>query len=97
VALNQIKIERYSFENKLTRPIKVMARNIHASCSAEEVMKDLQTKNFAIIEASQIWCRKDKTPLPLPMLTFKKKEHMKRISDMKDILSMKVWTHTEIL
>jgi hypothetical protein len=53
-AFNQTKIECYSFENKLTRPIEVMARNIHASCSAEDVMNDLQNKNFAIMEVSQI-------------------------------------------
>jgi hypothetical protein len=47
-ALDQTNIEWYSFENNPTRPIKVMARNIHASCSAEDVMKDLQNKNFAI-------------------------------------------------
>jgi hypothetical protein len=55
-ALNQTNIEWYSFEDKLTRPIKVtrMARNIHASCSAEDVMKDLQNKNFAIMDISQM-------------------------------------------
>jgi NACalpha-BTF3-like transcription factor len=53
-ALNQTNIELYSFENKLTRPVKVMARNIYASCSAEDIMKDLQNKNFAIMEVLQI-------------------------------------------
>jgi hypothetical protein len=72
-ALNQTNIEWYSFKNKLMRPIKVMARNIHASCSAEDVMKDLQNKNFTIMEVSQIRSRKDKTPLPLYMLTFERK------------------------
>jgi hypothetical protein len=30
------------FDKKLKRPIKIMARNIHATCGAEDVMKDLQ-------------------------------------------------------
>jgi predicted nucleic acid-binding Zn ribbon protein len=64
-ALNQTNIERYSSENKLTRPIKLMAKNIHASCSAEDVMKDWQNKKFANMEVSQIRSGKDKTPLPL--------------------------------
>jgi hypothetical protein len=55
--LNQTKIKWYSFGNKLMRPIKIMARNIHASCSAENVTKDLQNKNFAITEVSQIQSR----------------------------------------
>jgi predicted solute-binding protein len=67
-----------------------MTRNIHASCSPEDVMADLQNKNFAIMEVSQIWSRKDKTPLPLYMLTFEKKEDIKRIFEIKEILSMKV-------
>jgi hypothetical protein len=89
-ALNQTNIEWHSFENKLTRPVKVMARNIHASCSAEDVMKDLKNKNFAIMEVSQIRSRKDKILLPLYMLTFEKKEDIKRIFEIKEILSMKV-------
>jgi hypothetical protein len=64
-----------------------MARNIHASCSAEEVMKDLQNKNFAIMDVSQIWSRKDKTPLPLHMLTFEKKEVIKWIFEIKEHLA----------
>jgi hypothetical protein len=89
-ALNQTNIEWYSFENRLTRPVKVMARNVHASCSAEDVMKDLQNKNFAIMEVSQIRSRRDKTPLPLYMLTFEKKEDTKRIFEIKEILGMRV-------
>jgi hypothetical protein len=45
-ALNQTKTEWYLFENKLTRPIKVMATNIRASCTAEDVMKDLQKLHY---------------------------------------------------
>jgi hypothetical protein len=78
-----------SFENKLTRPIKVMARNTHTSCSAENVTKDLQNKNFAIMEVSQIRSRKDKTPLPLYMLMFEKKGHQKMF-EIKKVLGMKV-------
>jgi hypothetical protein len=84
-ALNQTNIECYSFENKLTRSIKFMARCIRASCSAEDVMKYLQNKNFAIMEVSQIRSRTDKTPLPLYMLTFEK-----RIFEIQEILSMKL-------
>jgi hypothetical protein len=50
-------------------PVKIMARNIHASCSAEDVMKDLRNKNLAIMEVWQIRSRKDKTPLPLYIYT----------------------------
>jgi hypothetical protein len=53
-------------------------------------MKDLQNKNFAIMEVSQIRSRKDKTQLPLYMLTFEKKEDTKRVFEIKEILGMKV-------
>lgn len=89
-ALNQSKIEWYSFENKQTRPIKVMARNIHASWSENEVLEDLKNKNFAIIQVAQLRSRKDKRPLPLFMLTFEKQEDIKKIYEIKEILHMKV-------
>jgi ribosome assembly protein YihI (activator of Der GTPase) len=43
-ALNHTNIEWYSFENKLMRPMKVMARNIHVSCSAEGRRLDRSAK-----------------------------------------------------
>jgi hypothetical protein len=42
------------------------------------------------MDVSQIWSRKDKTLLPLYMLTFEKKEDTKRIFERKEILSMRV-------
>jgi hypothetical protein len=67
-----------------------MARNIHASRNAEDVMKDLQNKNVFIMEISLLRSRKDRTPLPLYMLTFEKNEDIKRIFEINEMLSLKV-------
>jgi hypothetical protein len=69
-----------------------MVRNIHAPCSAEDIMKDLQIKNFAIVEVSQIRSRKDEALLPLEKQTFEIKRNTKRIFEIKEILDIKVTT-----
>jgi hypothetical protein len=89
-ARNQTNIELYSFENKLTRPIKFMARNIHASCSAEDLMKNFQNKNFAVMEVWQIRSRKNRTLFPQYVVTFDKKEDTKSSFEIKEILNIKV-------
>jgi hypothetical protein len=68
-----------------------MARNIRTCIlQCKDIMKDLQNKNFAIMEVLQIQSRKDKTLLPLYILTHQKKEDTKRIFEIKQIFSMKV-------
>lgn len=44
----------YTYENKTERPIKVIARGLHASCTKEDIVEDLQQKGLKIIDATYI-------------------------------------------
>ena len=46
--------EYYTFEDKNTRPIKVMARGIDPECQSEDIIEFLKTKQYAIKEATNI-------------------------------------------
>lgn len=91
--LNQKKVQWYSFENKQTRPIKVVAKKLHYSCTPERIAKDLKKKNFKILEVVNMLKHKSKAPLPMFMLTFEQDEDIKKIYEIKDILGMKVQIH----
>ena len=88
--LNDRGTKWYSFENKQLRPIKVMAKKLHPSCKSENIITFLKEKQFKITQAVNILSRRDKTPLPMFMLTFEKEEDMKKIYGITDILGMKV-------
>ena len=68
--LKKKNINWYSFENKQTRPIKVMVRKLHPSCPPEKVVEYDRQQQLKILSAVNILKRADKTPLPLFMLSF---------------------------
>jgi hypothetical protein len=63
-----------------------------SSISISVSVANFHFTTWSIMEVSQMRSRKNKTPLPLYMLTFEKKEGIKRIFEIKEILSMKVTT-----
>lgn len=94
--INTNKIEWHTYENKQTRPIRVMARHLHPTCSPEMIMDDLISRNFEILEATNKIkkIKEDKIekriPLPLFMLTFKNTQNIKDIYEIKHICGMQV-------
>jgi hypothetical protein len=60
----------HTYENKQTRPIRVMAKNLHYSCKPENIMKSLSDGGFKIIKADNKLSWKEKKPLNMFMLTF---------------------------
>lgn len=99
--LNTEKIEWYTYENKSERPHRVVARGLHSSCRKDDVVQDLQTKGFKIIDAvNLIKKEKRKTErddevivkrgLPLFMLSFEKSENLDKIYNIKSILNIVV-------
>lgn len=80
----------HTYENKQTRPIRVVAKKLHYSCKPERIIEDLRNMGFEIIEAVNMLKTKDKTPLSLFMLTFQNSENIKKIYEIKEILGMKV-------
>lgn len=48
------KVNFYTYENKNTRPIRVIVRGLHFSNSSEEILEDLKTKEFPILRVDQM-------------------------------------------
>ena len=42
----------HSYEDKHTRPIRVMARNLHHSCNPSRIVSDLQARGYKVIDAA---------------------------------------------
>lgn len=52
--MEQRKQQWHFYENKQERPIKVMTRNLHPTCSTDDiVVKYLKTQKFKILKANQ--------------------------------------------
>ena len=80
--LKKKNINWYSFENKQTRPIKVMVRKLHPSCPPEKVVEYVRQQQLKILSAVNILKRADKTPLPLFMLRFDNNYDVKRVNEI---------------
>lgn len=97
--LNSEKIQWFTFEVKSERPHRVVARGLHPSCTKEEIMGDLQSKGFSILDAVNI-IKKEKQQtetdndilirrgLPLFMLTFDKSNNIDDIFRIRTILNI---------
>ena len=86
-ALNIGKISWYSYENKQSRPIKVVVKNLHHSWSSEDIVMNLQEQNLKAISAINKLKYKTKEPLDMFLVSFDPSEDLKRIYDLKTILN----------
>lgn len=85
-ALSEYKYSWHSYESKQQRPIRVMVKNLPHSCKIEEIIKDLENREYKIIGAANKRSWKNKEPLNMFMLTFKAEEDINRIYEIKSIL-----------
>jgi len=95
--MNAANWQWHTYENKQTRPIRIMVRNLHPSCKPEEIKTELTNRGFQILDVvNKIQKRKDNnnkytvTALPLFMLTFANTEEVKKIYDIQHICNLKV-------
>lgn len=94
--LKESGIEHYTYEDKNTRPIKVIARGVDPSCTEQMIEDYLTEKKFAIQDVVNIQKKEKKGELvvrrrlPLFMLVFHNQEDIKRIYDIKNILGIEV-------
>lgn len=94
--LKEWSFEHYTYEDKNTRPIKVMARGIDPTCSEQLIKEHLHERKFAIQEVANILKRErkgeviTKRRLPLHMLVFDKEQDIRQIYEIKKILGLKV-------
>lgn len=95
-AINEASFEWHSYENKATRPCKVIARGLHPSCKPESLIDDLKEQGFKALSAINLMKKKKvndkqiKDPLPLFMLTFDHSEDIKKIFSITHIVRTKV-------
>jgi hypothetical protein len=95
-AINEAKFEWHSYENKATRPCKVIARGLHPTCNTEYIVDDLKQQGLKILSAVNLTKKKkinDKQviePLPLFMLTFDHNEDVKKVFSIVHIVHTKV-------
>lgn len=86
-ALNNNNIQWHSYENKHTRPIRVVAKNLHHTCKVEEIMLDLRDQGFNIINAFNKRNYFTKEPLDIFVLSFDSSEDINKIHSIEHILS----------
>lgn len=82
-------ISWYTYENKGTRPIRVIAKGIHPTCDPTGIIADVADKGLKILEATNILSKKDKFLLAIFMLTFEH-EDIKKIFEIKEIKSARI-------
>lgn len=85
--LNKLNISWYSYENKQSRPIRVMVKNLHRSCDPELIVSDLKAQGFKATEAVRKLKWKTKEPLDMFLLTFDSSEDVSKIHNIKYILA----------
>lgn len=94
--LNETGKKWHSYENKLDRPIRVIAKGIIPCFSNEQIKEDLKKRRYKIMQAENIIKKlnvnnkKTITKFPVHMLTFSKDENVKKIYEIRDILGMRV-------
>lgn len=95
-AINKANFEWHSYENKATRPCKVIARGLHPTCKPEDIVDDLKESGFNILSVVNLVKKKTvndkpiKAPLPLFMLTFDHTEDTKKVFSISHIVHTKV-------
>lgn len=97
--LNEKGFKFYSFENKNTRPLRVMVKGLHPSIPSEEIMEDLISQGFKVLKVDNV-IKKERvkgkggeisikaTHLPYYILTFDRGEDKDKIYSIKAILNL---------
>ena len=83
--LNSNKYEWHTYQNKQSRPLKVMARGIHHQTSPEEIVDELKSQGIKAISAVNMLSGKNKEPLNLFMLSFDNSQDAAAVFKIKTI------------
>ena len=83
--LNSNKYEWHTYQNKQSRPLKVMARGVHFKTSPEEIVDELKNQGLKVISAVNMLSGKNKEPLNLFMLSFENTQEAAAVFKIKTI------------
>jgi DNA-binding response OmpR family regulator len=75
--LTEAQFKLCTYENKQTRPIRVVVKKLNSSCKPEKIIQELRQKGYHILDAVNILKWKTKEPLPILMLTFNRTDNIK--------------------
>jgi len=87
--LTEAQFKWSTYENKQTRPIRVVVKKLHSSCKPDQIVHELRQKGYHILDAVNILKWQTKEPLPIFMLTFDRTENVKKIYDITAIRGMR--------
>lgn len=76
----------HTYENKQTRPIRVMAKGLDYSTEPEDIIEYLTRKGFKILKADAKLSAKEKKPLNMFILSFDNSENIDSIYKIPEIL-----------
>lgn len=76
----------HTYENKQTRPFRVMAKGLDSSSDPNEIVTYLQAKGYKILRADIKLAAKTKTPLNMFILSFDRSENIDSIYKIREIL-----------
>jgi hypothetical protein len=80
----------HSYEDKHTRPIRVMARNLHHSCNPVRIVSDLKARGYKVIDTANKLKWRRKEPLDTFILAFSADEKRNKIYGITSIPGSKV-------
>ena len=84
---SELTLPWHSYENKQTRQIRVMAKDLHHSCQPEGIIQDLKNQGLKVTNAFNKLKFKTKEPLNMFTLCFDSSEDIKKIYEIKTILN----------
>lgn len=85
--LNKENCSWFTYEDKQTRPIRVLAKNLHHSCDPKLIVEDLISQGLKAIEAMPKLKWQTKEPLDMFYLLFDPIEDINKIYAIKTILA----------
>lgn len=85
-SLKANKVSFHTYENKQTRPIRVMAKGLHHQWTESEILEELKTQGYKILQVSKKLSSKDKAQLDMFVLSFDRDENIDSIYKINRIL-----------
>lgn len=84
--LQREKLMFHTYENKQTRPIRVMAKGLDYTTEPDEIIDYLKRKGYKIVRVDSKLSARDKKPLNMFILSFDNSESIDSIHKIKEIL-----------
>lgn len=80
----------HTYENKQSRPIRVMIKELHHTCNPESIINNLREQGFEATGAVNKLSFKNKSPLNMFMVTFENNQDIDKIYKITNVLGCRV-------